>query len=63
MKNYSVHSAAPRSHARSNTPQAKPKEKPNGTKLSENEKEFIRAMNEFVAEHGTITDDEYFRVL
>jgi hypothetical protein len=26
MKNYSVHSAAPRSHARSNAPQAKPKE-------------------------------------
>lgn len=63
MKNYSVHSAAPRSQTRSNAQQAKPKGKPNGTKLSENDKEFIRAMNEFVAEHGTITDDEYFRVL
>jgi hypothetical protein len=26
-------------------------------------KEFIRLMNEFVEEHGSITDDEYFRVL
>ena len=26
-------------------------------------KEFIQLMNEFVDEHGSITDDEYFRVL
>lgn len=27
------------------------------------DKEFIQAMNEFVARYGTITDDEFFRVI
>lgn len=27
------------------------------------DKEFMRIMNEIVAEHGTLTDDEFFRVL
>ncbi|WP_242637175.1 hypothetical protein [Enterobacter cloacae] len=31
--------------------------------LSEADRAFIRAMNEFVEKHGTITDDEFFRVL
>ncbi|MDM7041828.1 hypothetical protein QUH29_10550, partial [Klebsiella pneumoniae] len=26
-------------------------------------KEFIAAMNEFIAKGGTLTDDEFFRVL
>ncbi|EIW8576665.1 type II toxin-antitoxin system CcdA family antitoxin [Klebsiella aerogenes] len=26
-------------------------------------KEFIAAMNEFIAKKGTLTDDEFFRVL
>lgn len=30
---------------------------------SEEDRAFIRAMNEFVEKHGTITDDEFFRVL
>lgn len=32
-------------------------------KKTEEDKEFIRAMNKFVEQHGTITDDEFFRVL
>ncbi|HDR2782774.1 TPA: hypothetical protein QCK30_001241 [Enterobacter sichuanensis] len=31
--------------------------------LSEEDGAFIRAMNEFVEKHGTITDDDFFRVL
>ena len=27
------------------------------------DKEFMRIMNEIIAEHGTLTDDEFFRVL
>ncbi|MEB6377694.1 hypothetical protein MXM41_01880 [Leclercia adecarboxylata] len=27
------------------------------------DKEFMQAMNEFVAKYGTITDDEFFRVI
>ncbi|MDU1062750.1 MAG: hypothetical protein E7A34_13405 [Leclercia adecarboxylata] len=27
------------------------------------DKEFMRIMNEIVAEHGMLTDDEFFRVL
>lgn len=30
---------------------------------TEEHQAFIREMNEFVATHGTITDDDYFRVL
>jgi hypothetical protein len=30
---------------------------------SEADRSFIRSMNEFVEKHGTITDDEFFRVL
>lgn len=30
---------------------------------SDEDRAFIRAMNEFVEKHGTITDDEFFRVL
>lgn len=30
---------------------------------SEEDRAFIGAMNEFVEKHGTITDDEFFRVL
>ncbi|MCQ4444777.1 type II toxin-antitoxin system CcdA family antitoxin [Enterobacter cloacae] len=30
---------------------------------SEEDRVFIRAMNEFVEKHGTITDDDFFRVL
>ncbi|WP_148241721.1 hypothetical protein [Enterobacter asburiae] len=30
---------------------------------SEADRSFIRSMNEFVKKHGTITDDEFFRVL
>jgi len=30
---------------------------------SEEDRAFIRAMNDFVEKHGTITDDEFFRVL
>ncbi|MGG7446929.1 hypothetical protein ACQ3G7_12740 [Kosakonia oryzendophytica] len=26
-------------------------------------REYIRIMNKFVAEHGVLTDDDYFRVL
>jgi hypothetical protein len=63
MKSYSAHSVTPRSQVRDSKPQVTLKEKPKSTKLSENDREFIRAMNEFVEEHGTITDDEYFRVL
>lgn len=33
------------------------------TRAADHEKEFIYAMNAFVSEHGTITDDEFFRVL
>ena len=33
------------------------------TRAADHEKEFIHAMNSLVAEHGTITDDEFFRVL
>lgn len=33
------------------------------TRAADREKEFIHAMNDLVAEHGTITDDEFFRVL
>lgn len=33
------------------------------TREADYEKEFIHAMNSLVAEHGTITDDEFFRVL
>ncbi len=32
-------------------------------KLSEEDRAFIRSMNEFVEKHGTITDDDFFRVL
>lgn len=32
-------------------------------KASADHQEFIREMNEFVAKHGSITDDEFFRVL
>lgn len=63
MKSYFAHSVAPGSQVRNSTPQVTSKEKPKSTKLSENDREFIQAMNEFVEEHGTITDDEYFRVL
>ncbi len=27
------------------------------------DKEFMKAMNEFVAKYGTLTDDEFFRVI
>lgn len=30
---------------------------------TEHDREFIRAMNAFVEKNGTITDDEFFRVL
>lgn len=30
---------------------------------SEEDRAFIQAMNEFVEKHGTITDDDFFRVL
>ncbi|EPF0313853.1 hypothetical protein BWZ29_14595 [Enterobacter cancerogenus] len=30
---------------------------------SEADRVFIRSMNEWVEKHGTITDDEFFRVL
>ncbi|CAM6787381.1 hypothetical protein [Enterobacter cloacae] len=30
---------------------------------SDEDRAFIRAMNEFVEKNGTITDDEFFRVL
>jgi hypothetical protein len=30
---------------------------------SEADRSFIRSMNEFVEKQGTITDDEFFRVL
>lgn len=32
-------------------------------RASEEHQSFIRAMNDFVAKHGTITDDEFFRVI
>jgi len=32
-------------------------------KLSEHDRQFIQAMNDFVEKNGTITDDEFFRVL
>lgn len=32
-------------------------------KKSAEHQEFIREMNEFVAKYGTLTDDEFFRVL
>jgi endo-beta-N-acetylglucosaminidase D len=32
-------------------------------KLSEHDQQFIQAMNDFVEKNGTITDDEFFRVL
>ncbi|WP_271270193.1 hypothetical protein [Silvania confinis] len=32
-------------------------------RASKEHQEFIRAMNEFVAKHGSITDDEFFRVI
>jgi len=30
---------------------------------SDADRSFIRSMNEFVEKHGTITDDDFFRVL
>lgn len=30
---------------------------------SEEDRAFMQAMNEFVEKHGTITDDDFFRVL
>ncbi|ENY9448270.1 type II toxin-antitoxin system CcdA family antitoxin [Enterobacter sp. 04-C-01-SI_S15] len=30
---------------------------------SKEDRAFIQAMNEFVEKHGTITDDEFFRVI
>lgn len=30
---------------------------------AEADRSFIRSMNEFVEKHGTITDDDFFRVL
>lgn len=30
---------------------------------SDADRAFIRAMNEFVEKHGTITDDDFFKVL
>ena len=30
---------------------------------SDADRSFIHSMNEFVEKHGTITDDEFFRVL
>ncbi|MGK3223614.1 hypothetical protein ACCW94_00800 [Enterobacter soli] len=32
-------------------------------KLSEHDRQFIQAMNDFIENNGTITDDEFFRVL
>ena len=32
-------------------------------KTSAEHQEFIREMNEFVEKYGTLTDDEFFRVL
>lgn len=63
MKNHSAHNSAPNSLVRNGNTPAISKEKPHCTKPSENDREFIRVMNEFVAKNGTITDDEYFRVL
>lgn len=36
---------------------------PSRRQPSEEDRAFIRAMNEFVEKQGTITDDEFFRVL
>ncbi|AWV76134.1 TPA: hypothetical protein ACYRWO_001121 [Enterobacter hormaechei] len=44
------------------TTHAKPGSTPSH-QLSAADRAFIRAMNEFVEKHGTITDDEFFRVL
>lgn len=45
------------------TARAKPERLTDKARASKEHQEFIRAMNEFVAKHGSISDDPFFNII